>query len=55
MPQVLVPGLRDGSVAGMTQHVLPRLPCHSQLHSHVMSMVVSARAFTDTNLSRPVI
>ena len=52
---VLVPVLRDGSLAGMTQHVLPRLPCHSKLHSHVMSVVVSAQAFTDTNLSCAVI
>lgn len=41
--------LSDGSFAGMTQHALPRLPCHSRLHSHVTSMVVSAQASTDTN------
>lgn len=52
---VLVPVLRDGSLAAMTQHMPPRLLFHSKLHSHIMSMVVSALAFTDTNLSCAVI
>lgn len=52
---VLVPVLRDGSSVDMAQHMLPRLPCHPKLHSHVRSVVVSAQAFTDTNLSCAVI